>query len=200
MAAILVVCTGNVCRSPIAEGSLRVALRARLGSSAPDVASAGTAGWEGWVADPGSVEAAAELGIDLSGHRARGLDPREVSAAALTVTMSRSQRAQVAGLVPEAAARTFTLKEFVRLLEALPPDEGDGDDPARLPALVRRADALRRQGSEGDPLDEDVADPLGMPLASFRAIAREIDAWCRRLVLGLFGPASVRSGTAAGGE
>ncbi|MGZ8625275.1 MAG: arsenate reductase/protein-tyrosine-phosphatase family protein, partial [Actinomycetota bacterium] len=47
MASILVVCTGNVCRSPVAEGLLRAALERRFGERAPVVASAGTAGWEG---------------------------------------------------------------------------------------------------------------------------------------------------------
>ncbi|HEX7248513.1 MAG TPA: hypothetical protein VF351_10495, partial [Actinomycetota bacterium] len=44
MTSILVVCTGNICRSPIAEGMLRVALQARFGDDAPTVSSAGTWG------------------------------------------------------------------------------------------------------------------------------------------------------------
>ena len=45
MARVLVVCTGNVCRSPIAEGLLRAAFAERLGDGAPEVSSAGTMGW-----------------------------------------------------------------------------------------------------------------------------------------------------------
>ncbi|HEX6231295.1 MAG TPA: hypothetical protein VF029_06245 [Actinomycetota bacterium] len=200
MASILVVCTGNVCRSPLAEGSLRAALRARLGASAPDVASAGTAGWEGSGADPASVAAAAELGVDISDHRARGLDRDEVSDAALTIGMSRSHRDHLVRLVPDAASRTFTLKELVRLVEALPPRDPGGDPDARLREVVARADALRGKGFVGDQGDEDVADPLGMPFGAFRAVAHDIHSWCGRLAVGLFGRASVRTGVATDGE
>jgi len=71
---VLFVCTGNVCRSPIAEGLLYSLLGRRFGDGAPSVASAGTAGWEGDGAQPHSVSAAAERGIDLSGHVARRLE------------------------------------------------------------------------------------------------------------------------------
>ena len=77
MASILVVCTGNVCRSPLAEGFLRHVLDARSAPSSIDVTSAGTMGWEGSAADRFSVEAGAERGIDISGpHRAELLDER----------------------------------------------------------------------------------------------------------------------------
>src|SRR5205807_2540985 len=79
-------------------------------------------------------------------------------------------------LVPEAEGRTFTLKELVRLLEALPATPGPG-----FAERVVRADELRRSGFEGDPSDEDVADPLGMSLQQFQAVAWEIQEWCGRL-------------------
>ena len=60
MTSILVVCTGNICRSPIAEGMLRNAIAARFGEAAPDVSSAGTWGVEGAEATPDAVRAAAE--------------------------------------------------------------------------------------------------------------------------------------------
>lgn len=187
MASILVVCTGNVCRSPLAEGFLRAALEGRLGTSAPTVSSAGTAGWDGSPAMAESVAAAAERGVDISGHRGRELHPEDVNEADLIVGMSAEHRDAVIRLVPEAADRTFTLKELVRLLDALP-----GIDPTAPPsdALAHRltqADGLRRSGFEGNPHDEDVMDPLGMPLDSYRAVAWELDEWSRRLADGLFG-------------
>jgi len=190
MAGILVVCTGNVCRSPIAEGSLRAALVARLGEDAPQVVSAGTMGWEGSGAQPDSVEAAAELGVDISAHRARLLRPRDALAADLVLAMAREHVHAVRDEVPE---RAFTLKQLVRLLEALPaPAPGDPD--AVLASRVAEADALRRSGFEGNPADEDVADPLGMSLETYRAIAWELDEWCSRLVDGLFGRTPARAG------
>jgi len=184
---ILVVCTGNVCRSPVAEGLLRRALNERFGDDAPDVASAGTAAWEGSGAMPESVRAAAERGVDIADHVARLLTQALVAQADLLVGMAVEHRDAVGDLVPEAAARSFTLKELVRLLEALPPGAGPARGPG-LEARVGEADALRRRGSEGNPWDEDVVDPLGMPLDTYRAIAWELDGWTDRLVEGLFGP------------
>ena len=152
MAGILVVCTGNVCRSPIAEGLLRAALAARLGDAAPRVTSAGTMGWEGSGADPHSVEAAAERGVDISAHRARMLRPSEVEEADLVLAMAREHEEAVRALAP---GKAFTLKELVRLLEALPAAEA-GDPDTVLADRIARADTLRRSGYEGNPHDEDV--------------------------------------------
>jgi protein-tyrosine phosphatase len=181
MSSILVVCTGNVCRSPIAEGLLRHALQQRAGAAAPAVASAGTAGWEGSAAMPESQTAAAELGVDIAGHVARRLTPALVGGADLVVGMAGEHRDVVGALGPQVAARTFTLKELVRLLEHASPD---GD----LAARVSAADALRRAGFAGNPWDEDVVDPLGLPLESYRAIAWELQEWTTRLADGLVGP------------
>jgi protein-tyrosine phosphatase len=187
MASILVVCTGNICRSPIAEGMLRSALVARLGDAAPSVSSVGTMGWAGSPADPSSVEAAAERGVDISGHRGRELRPEDALGSDLVLAMAREHAEAMRNLVPK---RSFTLKELVRLLEALP-TPGDGDPEALLATRVAEADALRRSGFEGNPYDEDVMDPLGMPLESFRAIAWELEDLCGRLADGLFGRAPV---------
>lgn len=191
MASILVVCTGNVCRSPIAEGLLRAGFASRLGSRAPAVSSVGTMGWSGSGADPHSVEAAAERGVDISGHRARELTNDHVASATLILAMSREHARAVVDREPGAAHRTFTLKELVRLLEALPPAPG-----ADLASRVTAADRLRSSGFTGNPNDEDVADPLGLPLASFRAVAWELDEWIARLVDGLLGRAE--AGVVAG--
>ena len=70
MTSILVVCTGNICRSPIAEGLLRDALAARFGAEAPSVSSAGMWGVEGSSATPEAVAAAVESGADIQTHPA----------------------------------------------------------------------------------------------------------------------------------
>ena len=195
MTAILVVCTGNVCRSPIAEGLLRVALEARIAAEAPDVASAGTMGWVGSGADPSSVVAAAELGVDISSHRARELDTAEVAGSTLILAMAPEH---TRAFDREARSRTFTLKELVRLLEALP--ESDDEPGRRLPERIAEADGLRRRGFDGDPRDEGIVDPLGLPLDRFRAVARELDEWCSRLADGLVGRSHARAATGSAGS
>jgi len=194
MASILVVCTGNVCRSPLAEGFLRAALEGHLGASAPTVSSAGTSGWDGSPAMEESVAAAAERGVDISGHRGRALHRDDVDAADLIVGMSAEHRDVVVRLVPEAAGRTFTLKELVRLLDALPGADRTAPPADALAGRLAEADRLRHSGFEGNPHDEDVMDPLGMPLDSYRAVAWELDEWSRRLADGLFGLAPANAG------
>ena len=185
MTSILVVCTGNICRSPIAEGMVRNALTARFGGSAPAVSSAGTWGVEGAEATPEAVKAAAERGVIIGEHRARRLSTDMASHADLVLVMGTEHR-DALGHDLEVASRTFTLKELVRLLESLPPAPPEAG-AAGLAERVAAADAARRGGFGGNPLDEDVADPIGLPLQSYRAIAWELDEWIVRLIDGLYG-------------
>jgi protein-tyrosine phosphatase len=179
MASILVVCTGNICRSPIAEGMIRAASARLPGNDAVEVSSAGTNGWEGSEAMPESVEAAAERGVDISKHVARRLSDEMLETADLIVCMAHDHREIIEAEHPELTSRTFTLKELVRLLEDLP-----GRAP-NLQARVKEADDLRREGFDGNPHDEDIADPLGLPIDTYRAVAWELEAWCERLAAGL---------------
>ena len=57
-----------------------------------------------------------------------------------------------------------------------------------LGARIAAAADARRGGGPANPYDEDVVDPLGMPLETYRAIAWELDDWIDRLLAGLFGP------------
>lgn len=84
--SILMVCTGNICRSPMAEGLLSAMLPESL---TPDVLiqSAGTHGLHGNRAEPFAIEAAALHGADISGHRARILDAAMVRRADLVLAM-----------------------------------------------------------------------------------------------------------------
>jgi protein-tyrosine phosphatase len=188
MTSFLVVCTGNVCRSPIAEGLLCNAMRARFGEGAPAVSSAGTQGWEGRPAMPESVAAARERGADIAGHVACALTPAMVENATLVVTMAREHGDEIARFGPDARAKTFTLKELVRILDTLPAVP-EGAQIETLAARRNAADAARRAGFQGNPLDDDIADPLGLPFDSYRAIAWELDEWVGRLDEGLFGTA-----------
>ena len=183
MTAVIVVCTGNVCRSPIAEGLLRRATEHRPVGATITVSSAGTTGWEGSLATPEAVEAAAERGVDISGHVATRLRPGMAADADLVLCMAGEHRDLIARDEPDAASRAFTLKELVRLLE-------DGARAAATPAARIAAAARARAGAPPTPnRDEDIADPLGLPLDGYRAIASELDDWIDRLVPALFDPA-----------
>ena len=190
MTSILVVCTGNICRSPIAEGMLRDALSARFGGDAPDGVLGGHVGRRG-------------VGRDArSGHRGGGAGRRHRRAprppardrspadADLVIAMAGEHRDVLGDEHRRWASGRFTLKELVRLLESLPPVP-PGAGPDSLSERVDQARAARRAGFAGNPLDEDVADPIGMPLQSYRAIAWELDEWIARLVDGLYGAVPV---------
>ena len=193
MAQFLVVCTGNICRSPMAEALLRSALQRRLGDAAPAVASVGTIARDGAPAMPEAVKAGAELGVDVSGHSARRLRPEDIRDADLIVGMAAEHLEDVHALVPEAESRTFTLKELVRLLEDTGPRPWDAtaSDEGLAGAV---SDAHRRRtGSPATPDEDDVIDPLGLSLQGYRVVASELEDLCERLVSGLYGGTAVAS-------
>jgi protein-tyrosine phosphatase len=107
--AVLVVCTGNSCRSPMAAGILERLLTAERAF----VESAGTAAPVGSPATGNAVLAAAEHGADLGAHRARQLDAALIRRADLVLVMENAHRRRVASLVAEAAPRTRLLGEYV---------------------------------------------------------------------------------------
>lgn len=192
MTSILVVCTGNICRSPMAEGFLRDALGRRLGDGTPAVSSAGIAGWEGSPAVPESVDAALGFDVDISEHRARRLTIEMAREADLLLCMATEHRDAIDSAASDLVERAFTLKELVRLLEAQPPASGAGGFASRLDA----ANAARRSGAVPPSRDDDIADPLGQPPAAYRAIAWELHGWIERLVDGLYGPNEADGGVA----
>jgi len=91
---ILLVCTGNICRSPLAAALLQRAL-AQRGIDGLEVASAGTGAWDGAPVSEGAYLVGLERGLDLSAHRARLLTRELVEEADLVLTMARHHRARV---------------------------------------------------------------------------------------------------------
>lgn len=168
---VLFVCTGNLCRSPIAEALLR----ARLGERGVDdvvVSSAGTMGFAA-AATRDAARAAAELGGDLSEHRARRLDPGVVESADLVVAMTADHVIDLLHRAPDSAPNVFKLAELARRAsehEARRSGEALGDWALRL--STGRSDKPWVDSAD----DPDVADPMGETVEVYRATAAEIDA------------------------
>ncbi|HVE98710.1 MAG TPA: protein tyrosine phosphatase [Mycobacteriales bacterium] len=174
---LLTVCTGNICRSPMAE---RMAAAELARGLPPEqgarfrVHSAGTHGLDGWEVNPPAGARLAALGIGYDDFRARRLAESMVAEADLVLAATREHRSAAITLVPRAAARTFTLREFDRLVRLVDvADLPTGDPVERARALV--AAAARQRGMVWVPPEEDdIADPYGRADAHFDACAREI--------------------------
>lgn len=173
---ILIVCTGNICRSPFAERLGRAYLDAALGADAGSIELT-SAGTRAVVGSPMHADTALVLrgfGGEPDGHVARQVDERLAGSADLTLTMTRVQRREVLALAPRALARTFTLREAAALLSLLDP-EGDvpGDTLAdRTRALVRQLSTARSRRS--DDREDDVPDPIGRPLDVHEGVGEAI--------------------------
>lgn len=146
---IAIVCTGNTCRSPMAETLLRDLLHKRFGSE--DVArviSAGVAAGRGSGASPQSVEVMGRLGLDLTGHSSQPLDDPLMSMADLVLTMTRRHRDAILAAWPDRKDRVFTLRR----------DGGDISDPVGMPVDVYEqcADQIREELEKWlDSIDDD---------------------------------------------
>ncbi len=105
---VLFVCTGNTCRSPMAEALFLH----RQGDMGWKARSAGVFADRGSPASPNAVAAMAELGIDLSKHRSQPVTPAMVQKADLIVTMSAGHTAQVCARFPEVENKVFLINAF----------------------------------------------------------------------------------------
>ncbi|MGR8008268.1 arsenate reductase/protein-tyrosine-phosphatase family protein [Streptomyces hypolithicus] len=196
---ILHVSTGNVCRSPITERLTRHALTDRLGERLACglvVESAGTWGHEGAPMEANAAAVLADFGADAAGFTGRELLDEHVIRADLVLTATRDHRAQVISMGHSAGLRTFTLKEFTRLVRAI--------DPATLPdpvqdgvverarALVRAAAALRGWLLAPSVEADEVYDPYGAPITFFRSVGDEIHTALDPVVTALTGTPAAR--------
>ncbi len=143
MKSVLLVCTGNICRSPLAEVLLRRELAER-NESGITVLSAGTGAWEGAPASEGALLVALEHGLDLSGHRAKLLTRALVSETDLVFTMARHHRARVQELGGE--GRVYVLGEYAGRLgpEAEVGDPFGGDIDLYRETYVELEDLMRK--------------------------------------------------------
>jgi protein-tyrosine phosphatase len=161
---ILTVCTGNICRSPLAEQLLRTGL---ADWPATSISSAGTMAMVGAQMPDQAAALSHEHGGDPSGHQPRALTEQLLLDADLVFALSREHRRAIAELAPRAVKYTFTLREFARLTAEV--SIADLSDVAEVPALnvTDRFRALiplavRRRADVAPPVsadDDDVVDP-----------------------------------------
>lgn len=169
---ILIVGVRDTCRSPLAAQILQRELDDRaLGEFA--VSSAGTQAVTGQPAIVEVLELAARRNIRLHGFVARELDEATANDADLILVMDRAVRREVVSLAPSALRKTFTLREFARILPSIRPE--------RLATPIGRWQSLAalapryRTAPEGDGSDDDVIDPLNRPLRTFERMGAQID-------------------------
>lgn len=174
------ICTGNQARSPIAA-----AWTARALSALPvEVGSAGTLPRP---PSPVLLEAGAiatQLGLDVALHRSSHVGSHDLSSADLVIgfELHHVAGAVVDGRAP--ASRTFLLKELVRLGRGVAPP-AHPDPLARARAVVELADGLRRE--TGTVLGEEIRDPAGRRIKTFREIVFEVVRTCDEMIALLFG-------------
>jgi protein-tyrosine phosphatase len=178
---VLFVCTGNICRSPLAE-------RLFVARSAPESAvfahSAGVYALEGYPMDQASALALRELGGDGSGHLAQYLNESLIEEADLILGAEEAHRDTVLRLAPSSMRRAFTMREFARLGADVAP----AADVGQAKAVIASVAARRGLVDAVTPGTDDIADPYRRPMDDVRECAQQIahavDATLRLLGVG----------------
>lgn len=174
---VLTVCTGNICRSPLAESLLRT----RLAGLDLRVHSAGTHALVGHAMTEPAQRLALDRGVDAAvtaAHHARLLTEPLLDDADLVLTMTSEQRDYAVQMLPRRLHRVFPVREFARLAEGVTDAQvraiadRAGSDPRRRLVAVVETIADRRGGSA--PKDEDVIDPYRRSLEVYEESAAQL--------------------------
>lgn len=189
---ILVVCTGNVCRSPAVEALLTSALGP---SSGIVVGSAGTAALVGQpITDP-MATLLSSADAEPKGHRARTVTRDLLARADLVLAVTRAHRAALVEMYPSGVRRTFTLREFARLASDVDPAQLPPGPPGeRLAALVPLA-AAQRGLAPVIPADDDVVDPYRGSSARYRTSFDQLRPAAETIASQALGDAARSQGT-----
>jgi protein-tyrosine phosphatase len=142
-----------------------------------EVSSAGTRAESLAPATRDAITAVAERGLDISSHRSRALDPRDIADADLVLGMTREHVREVVTREQDAWRRTFTFKEIVRRGESAPRRHEPLADWVEELAAGRGVKDLL-----GSSREDDIEDPVGLPLGEYRKTVSQLDDLAERLV------------------
>lgn len=182
MLEILTVCTGNVCRSPIAQQLLQ----RHLDGLAVRFGSAGTRARDGMRMTPEAAEFATWLGVPqemTAVHQARVLTDHRLASVDLALAMARDHRREIVELNPTFLRKTFTIRELHRLVGSVSDHElissamcGPGTNPhQRLTAILAFVASLRGIVPPPQTADvDDVVDPYGRSRRTYEISVAQI--------------------------
>ncbi|WP_404392283.1 low molecular weight phosphatase family protein [Humibacillus xanthopallidus] len=171
---ILVVCTGNICRSPYIERRLA----GLLAGTGAVVSSAGTRALVGAPIEPGSADLLAAAGGSTADFAARQISPAILAEADLVIASTQLHRAESVRVNPRVLRRTFTLGELADLVRDADLAAEAADTDPELPWARRLGEiALRRRGLfRARPAEEsDIPDPYQRGTAAYATMASEIE-------------------------
>ncbi|WP_426996771.1 low molecular weight phosphatase family protein [Pseudarthrobacter sp. N5] len=179
---ILTVCTGNICRSPVAERLLQAGLDQVLPHGF-EVASAGTRAMVGEPIQPLSADIIRTFGGSAHDFASRQLTREILGATDIVLTMTAKHRGEVLELDASLLKRTFTIREFARMLDVLEERERLQKHGGNAPAtdsrtlwrgLPARAASVRHLSLAADAADNDVIDPFRRSEDHYRQMEDEL--------------------------
>lgn len=170
---VLLVCTANVCRSPIAEHLFRRAI-SHSSVATWEIESAGTRAEPGLEMHPLAERVLTRKGVDVSRFRTQRLSRGLIDEADLILTAERMHRAAVVTLEPRAVRNTFTIRQFARMASGVTELNSLGDPAALGRELVAQATEARSGLQPLASRDEDIPDPMGRGSAAFRRCANHL--------------------------
>ena len=133
--SVLLVCTGNSCRSVMAEELLKKLLK-ELGKADIVVRSAGIRALNGYPPTNETIEVMKEAGIDSSGFKSTGITDELIKEADLILVMSTIHKLEIIKRVPAAASKTFLLSDYGRDDKGYRTVNQEIPDPIGLPVLA----------------------------------------------------------------